>query len=94
LLYALQPRQLLKQGANPLQTRFQRTEDRAEGLSDEREPLPMLSMAKPEEAERLFKEAQTEAQARYSYYKMLADMDPKLLLGELPAAPVAPPTQA
>jgi hypothetical protein len=50
----------------------------------------MLSMAKPEEAERLFKEAQTEASARYSYYKTLADMDPKVLRASCRDGPVAP----
>jgi pyruvate-ferredoxin/flavodoxin oxidoreductase len=48
----------------------------------------MLSMSKPEEAERLFKEAQADVNARYSYYKMLAELDPKVLVGEL-AAPQA-----
>jgi hypothetical protein len=51
----------------------------------------MLAMSKPEESEKLFKECQADANARYAYYKSLSEMDPKMLLGEMTApAPVAP----
>jgi len=90
LLYRYNPLKLA-QGQNPL------TLDSGAPKSSLRDYLMsenrfrMLSKAKPEEAERLFKEAQEDVQSRYSYYKMLADLDPKVLTGESVTVPPPAP---
>jgi pyruvate-ferredoxin/flavodoxin oxidoreductase len=88
LLYRYNPGKLA-QGQNPLTLDSGAPKFMLKDYLMSENRFRMLAMAKPEEAERLFKEAQAEANARYSYYKMLADMDPKVLVGELPAAPPA-----
>jgi len=87
LLYRYNPNKLVA-GQNPLTLDSGAPKGSVRDYLMSENRFRMLSMSKPEEAERLFKEAQADVNARYSYYKMLAELDPKVLVGEL-AAPQA-----
>jgi pyruvate-ferredoxin/flavodoxin oxidoreductase len=94
ILYRYNPGRLA-QGQNPLQLDSGAPKMPLKDYLMSENRFRMLSVSKPEVAERLCKESQAEAYARYSYYKALAEMDPKILSGELDsAAPAAPATPA
>jgi pyruvate-ferredoxin/flavodoxin oxidoreductase len=82
---------LLAQGKNPLVLDSGHPKSMVKDYLMSENRFRMLAMSKPEESEKLFKECQADANARYAYYKSLSEMDPKMLLGEMTApAPVAP----
>jgi len=85
LLYRFDPRRAAA-GENPLQLDSQAAENQTAGLFALGKSFQMLTKSKPEEAKKLFAQAQVDADHRWKFYQFLAERDTKAGTGQ-PASP-------
>jgi pyruvate-ferredoxin/flavodoxin oxidoreductase len=86
LLYRFDPRRA-ERGENPLQLDSVPGKTKVQDYLMSENRFKMLTKSKPEDAKRLFAQAQVDAERRWKYYQYLAGRDPK-------PAPPAPKPQA
>ncbi len=87
LLYRFDPRRS-ERGENPLQLDSPAAKTKVQDYLLSENRFKMLTKSKPEDAKRLFAQAQVDADRRWKYYQYLAGRE----LKPAPAAPSKPPT--
>jgi len=85
LLYRFDPRRA-QRGENPLQTDSPAAKVKVQDYLLSENRFKMLTKSKPEEAKKLFAQAQVDADRRWKFYQFLAERDTKAGNGQ-PAAP-------
>ena len=90
LLYRFDPRRAAA-GENPLQLDSQAAKTKLQDYLLSENRFKMLTKSKPEEAKKLFAQAQVDADHRWKFYQFLAERDTKAGAGQ-PASPQAAAT--
>jgi pyruvate-ferredoxin/flavodoxin oxidoreductase len=90
LLYRFDPRRAAA-GENPLQLDSQAAKTKLQDYLLSENRFKMLTKSKPEEAKKLFAQAQVDADHRWKFYQFLAERDTKAGTGQ-PASPQAAAT--
>jgi pyruvate-ferredoxin/flavodoxin oxidoreductase len=90
LLYRFDPRRAAA-GENPLQLDSQAAKTKLQDYLLSENRFKMLTKSKPEEAKKLFAQAQVDADHRWKFYQFLAERDTKADAGQ-PASPQAAAT--
>jgi pyruvate-ferredoxin/flavodoxin oxidoreductase len=88
LLYRFDPRRS-DRGENPLQLDCGAAKGKVQDYLLSENRFKMLTKSKPDDAKKLFAQAQTDAERRWKYYQYLAGRDSKPVA---PAAPAKPQT--
>jgi pyruvate-ferredoxin/flavodoxin oxidoreductase len=91
LLYRYDPRRT-EAGENPLQLDSQAAKTKVQDYLLSENRFKMLTKSKPEEAKKLFAQAQVDADRRWKFYQYLSGRD--LKSGAAPAAPAKPSATA
>jgi pyruvate-ferredoxin/flavodoxin oxidoreductase len=91
LLYRYDPRRA-ERGENPLQLDSSAAKSKVQDFMLSENRFKMLTKSKPEDAKKLFAQAQTDADRRWKFYQFMAQRDPKT--ETVPAAKPATSTEA
>jgi pyruvate-ferredoxin/flavodoxin oxidoreductase len=91
LLYRYDPRRAAR-GENPLQVDSSAAKSKVQDFMLSENRFKMLTKSKPEDAKKLFAQAQTDADRRWKFYQFMAQRDPKT--ETVPAAKPGTSTEA